>query len=268
MNNPSCFHVFSPSILSGLLTCFVPFLLAACVFLSGCSPLRPVTDPAMDKKAIVLGTAVREFNSQIETSKGTGWIIIKVKETTQKYRVIWAAAFPDRLRMTLLLSGLPVETMIATGQSLAFYSHTGGHESHIIYSKDPDLKKYLNLPVSVSDIVSVLLGRLPVRSFDDAYYLPDDPSLSTVVLQHRHDRQHQYLHFDGNRNIHRITRIDNQGRRLYGIILGDCLSRDFGKLYTKIEMMDKTSRKMTLIITKFVANPEIKASAFMLTEPG
>jgi outer membrane lipoprotein-sorting protein len=222
----------------------------------------------MDKKALIQGTAAREFNRQIETSKGTGWISIKTGETTQTYRIIWAAAFPGKIRMTLLLSGLPVETMIATGQSLVFFSHTGRHSSHTIHSKDPDLKKYLDIPIKLSDIISVLLGRLPVTSFDDAYYLPADPLFRTLVLYHSHDGQHQYLHFDGNRNIHRISRINASGHPLYEIGLDNCNSRDFGRLYTKIKAMDKTGRNLTLVITRFIANPEIKASTFMLTEPG
>ncbi len=252
----------------GFTACFAVLFLMGLFFLSGCAPLRPVTDSAMDKKAFDLCTTAQKVNAHIKTSKGTGWIAIKTKETAQTFRIVWAAALPDRIRMTLLLSGLPVETMIATGHCLIFVSHTGRHQIHTIHSKDPDLKKYLNLGVKLSDIISVLLGRLPVTSFDDAYYLPDDPLFHTIVLSNAFDGQRQHLHFDNDMNIDRISRTNTRGQHLYEIRLGDCLSRDFGRLCTKIEVRDKTGRELTMMITKFAANPEIKASAFVLTEPG
>ena len=82
---------------------------------SGCTPLRPQTDPGLDKKARGLANTVLSLNQEIESSKGTGWIEVKNDTRSAKFKIAWAASAPNRLRITFLAAGHPVETIVATG---------------------------------------------------------------------------------------------------------------------------------------------------------
>jgi len=147
---------------------------------SGCAHRRPDTNPLLDKKAVFLANQARSFNQHIITSKGTGWIRIETKTKKDKFKIAWAAASPHKIRITFLLSGHPVETIIATGKKITFLSHTGEHAKYSYNSKDPNMEDYIHIPVKISEIISILLGRLPVKNFEDAWFSPSDTSLSVI----------------------------------------------------------------------------------------
>lgn len=245
------------------------FLASACVSIfSGCARLRPETDPLLDQKAFFLATRAASFNRNIAASKGTGWARLQAPEKSVKFRMAWAAVFPNKIRITFLSSGLPVETITATGETITFFSHTGAHARHSYHSKDPDMEDYIRVPLKMSEMISVLLGRLPVKPFDDAYFSPADPSLSTVVLNRNGKRAAQYLHFNTDETLDRLQTISTAGTLLYEMNITKYASTDAGLIPVKIEITDMENRKLTLDITNFQANPPIKESMFRLTEPG
>lgn len=236
--------------------------------ISGCSPLRPATDPLQDKQAFFLATRARAFNQDITASKGTGWARLETQTKTETFKIAWAAVFPDKIRITFLLSGLPVETIISTGETITFLSHTGKHSKQLYHSKDPDMMNYIKVRVKMSEIILVLLGRFPLQPFDDAYFSPLDSSLSTITLkQKERSMAAQYLHFDGTR-INGLKSMDNAGKMLYEMTILNYQTHDFGDIPATIEIKDPDNRKLMLELTGFQPNPPVKESVFRLTEPG
>jgi outer membrane lipoprotein-sorting protein len=141
----------------------------------GCALLGLQSGKSSDPRAEKIIHRTQAFNSQITTSKGTGQLTLTRGFRKEKYKIAWAAQSPNRLRMTLLMSGHPVETIAATGQWVTFVSHTGAHKPHSAVSADPDLNPYINIPLRLSELVSLLLGRVPERTFDTAWILPETP---------------------------------------------------------------------------------------------
>ena len=232
---------------------------------SGCAPLRPKTNPLLDKKALVLANQAKSFNQYIIASKGAGWARLETKTTADRFRFAWAAVSPNKIRITFLLSGHPVETIITTGEKMILFSHTGKHSKYSFHSKDPEMKDYFQVPVRMSEIISVLLGRFPVKKFDDAYFSPSDPSLSTVILKQKWKGLTQYLHFSSKGKMISLQSTDNTGKRLYEMMVTEYKTYDFGDIPVKIEIKDLNTRKLTLEITNFQPNPRIKDSIFRLT---
>lgn len=154
MKNRLC-GVFSPLIFLG--TGFI-FLLV----ISGCTPLKPQTDPTLDKKASLLAKSTRSLNQDILSSKGTGWVEVTTHQRKDKFKLAWAAQAPNRLRITLLVSGHPVETIVATGEHVTFISHTGEHPPHTTLSSDPDLEKFIQIPMKLSGLTALQIGRAHV----------------------------------------------------------------------------------------------------------
>ena len=233
---------------------------------SGCASLRPDTNPLLDKKALSFANQARSMNEHITASKGTGWIRLETKTKTDKFRIAWAAVSPDKIRITFLSSGLPIETIIATGKKIIFFSHTGEHSKYSYNSKDPDMKDYILVPVKLSEMIVVLLGRIPVKNFDDAWFSPSDSSLSTIMLKQNWKGVTQSVHFNDKGEIEGLKTTDASGKLLYEMIIIKYKAHDFGNIPVKIEINDKDNRKLTLEITNFLPNPPIKESVFQLTE--
>ena len=250
-----------------LLSSFLIFILFILVF-SGCAPLRPQTDPEMDKEALRLSYQAKSFNQQITASKGTGWATLETQDGTITYKIAWAAVYPNKIRMTFLMFAQPIETIIATGKKVTFFSHTGEHAKRSIESQDPEMETYINVPVKMSEIIATLLGRLPIKPYDDAYFSPSGNDLSFVILHQNLVGPVQELNFTNNQTINQVSSIDRHGKRLYDYNILAFKSYNFGMLPVKIQFIDTKRQKLTLTITNFMANPEVKDSVFMLTDQG
>ncbi|NOX35043.1 MAG: hypothetical protein GXP56_15165 [Deltaproteobacteria bacterium] len=249
--------------LSGLFNIAVVLLV-----LSSCTPIRPATNPLLDKKAFILASRARSLNQHIISSKGAGIARLQTKTRIDKFRLAWAAVFPDKIRITFLVYGQPMETIISTGKKITFVSHTGKHSKYSYNSKNPDLKEYIHVPLKISEIISILLGRLPVKKYNDAYFSPSDSSQSTIILTQSNKRGKQYLHFNAKKQIDGLKYSDSMGKYLYGMTVKKYKTYSFGNIPVKIEIKDKGNRKLTLEITNFQLNPVIKDSVFRLTDQG
>jgi outer membrane lipoprotein-sorting protein len=180
----------------------------------------------------------------------------------------WAAVFPDKIRITFLLSGLPVETIVADGKRVTFFSHTGEHARHTFQGKDPDMENYIRVPVRLSEIIRVLLGRLPVKPFDDAYFSVSDLSLSTVFLRQEWTGITQALHFDGQAKVHKLVSMNRAGNPTVDMTVTRYKTMDSDPIPIQIEIRNQDRAKLTLDILNFQSNPSIKESVFRLTDPG
>ncbi|MBU0463191.1 MAG: hypothetical protein KKE12_06195 [Proteobacteria bacterium] len=235
---------------------------------SGCAPLRPSTNPLLDKKALLFANQAQSFNQHILASKGTGWARVETNTKTDKFKIAWAAVFPNKIRITFLMSGLPIETIIATGEKITFFSHTGEHPKTSYNSKDPDMKNYIQVPIKISEMISILLGRLPVKNFDNAYFSPSDSSLSSIILKQKWKGETQSLCFNDKGKIDGLISTNLSGELLYEMKITQYKTYDFGEIPVTIEIKDMDNRKLILDITSFQANPAIKDTIFRLTESG
>lgn len=183
--------------------------------LAGCAVKKPVTDPAMDKKAGALAVKAREFNSAITTSKGTGRLELTGGGRKESFRIAWAAKAPDRLRLTLMASGHPVETIAADGKKVTFISHTGRHSPHTTLSADPDLDAYIGVPVHLSEMVAILLGRIPAREFDRAWMVPGRERV--IHTNKRYGSRIQELAVDDRDRISHSRLLDRSRALIFGM---------------------------------------------------
>ncbi len=245
-------------------------LYIACVIIlvSGCAVIRPKTDPMLDKRALAFAKQAKSYNQHIIASKGTAWAILRTGTKHEKFKIAWAAGFPNKIRITFLISANPIETIIATGEKITFISHTGAHSRKSYNSKDPDMEKYINIPIKMSEMILILLGRLPITNFDDTYFAPSDPLLSTIVLRQNKKPTAQYLHYNDKKNWDTLWLADYNKALVYK--MKTTAYKIFGSdnIPAKLEIKDNNNRKLTLEIINFISNPSIKESVFRLTDHG
>jgi len=235
---------------------------------SSCTQHRPAGSPVLDKKAFVLASQAKAMNQHIIASKGTGWARVETKTKTDTFKIAWAAVFPNKIRITFLISGNPVETIIATGEKIIFFSHTGEHSKYEYNSKDPDMSDYIKVPIKMSEMILILLGRLPVKTFDNAYFSPSDASLSSISLEKNRMGVIQLLQFNDKGKIDGLKSADRSGKFLYEIKVTQYKTYDFGQLPVTMEIKNMDNQRLILDITRFQANPAIKEDVFRLTESG
>ncbi|MEH0019228.1 MAG: hypothetical protein V6Z89_06225 [Desulfobacter sp.] len=234
--------------------------------LAGCASVSPKTDPVMDKKARRMAEQARDVNSEITTGKGTGQMTLTTPNRQERFKMAWAAGAPNRLRLTLLMSGHPVETIAATGEWVTFISHTGRHKPHSAVSADPDLEPYIDIPIRLSEMVALLLGKVPVRPFDRAWISPDDPD--TILTAKSFSGTLQAIRFTPQGRVDRYRLLDTDRTLIYGVDYTAFRETNEHTIPTAITIADSHGRTLDITLSVVLPNAEVKESVFRLTGSG
>ena len=229
----------------------------------GCAPLEFQVGERTNTSAEDTIKRIQTVNAQILTSKGTGELTLTRGFRREKYKIAWAAQSPNRLRMTLLMSGHPVETIASTGQWVSFVSHTGAHKPHSAVSSDPNLDPYINIPLRLSELVSLLLGKVPERPFDWAWTLPEKPNI--VFASQSFSSKIQEFLTDNAGKLTRYRVVDKQMNIVFGIWYSQFFTRDNFTVPGLITIKDGQQRALEISLKNFMPNIPIKESVFRLT---
>ncbi len=247
---------------------YLPLVLISLALISGCGSLMPKPDPALDKLARGLATQVRSQNQDIESSKGTGWVKLETDTRQDIFNIAWAAVSPNQLRITFLVSGHPFETIVASGKQVTFISHTGEHDIHTTATPDPDLKKFIQLPVKLSELIAILLGRIPVHRFDQAWFEGGITCPSPILLKQNWKPLFQKIQTDPDGMVQQLFFLDQNSDLIYDISYLKHQTFGTNQVPVTLLLQDALGRKIHLHLTRFIPNPPIKESVFQLTETG
>ena len=239
---------------------------ALTLLVAGCMPPKPNTDPSRDAKARAMVMAVREQNAEIATTKGSGQLDLEMGRTRERFRMAWAAQGPDRLRLTLLASGHPVETIAASGEWVSIVSHTGRHTPHHTASTDPDLTPYIGMPVRLSDMVTLLLGRFPLQPFDRAWFVPG--SVDRVRTSRSFSGRVQEISFDDKGRVAAISLLDRDEALVYQIDYTEYQTIEGRVLPKRIFLTTASGRTHDIRLLRILPNAVIKPAVFRLTASG
>jgi len=229
----------------------------------GCALLGYPFGEQTDSHAEDIINHVQTFNAQISTSKGTGELMLTRGFRKEKYKIAWAAQAPNRLRMTLLISGHPVETIASTGQWVTFVSHTGAHKPHSAVSTDPDLGPYINIPLRLSELVSLLLGKMPERPFDRAWVLPEKPGTVFASQSFSSEIQEWLINESGRAIRYRV--LDEDKNMIFGIWYSQFFKRDNFIIPGVITIKNWEQGVIKISMKNIMPNIHIKESVFRLT---
>ncbi len=244
------------------------FLLGATlVLLTGCAGLTPRDARIQDPRAAFLAARVTSINHGLQTFKGTARVTLTEANTSQRFRVAWAAHLPDKIRLTILKSGLPLETILADGTQVFFVSHTGEHSPHRIKASNPSLKPVISMPVRIQEIISLLAGQIPMESFDRATLSTAGPASETTLMLTRKWRGTVgTVRVDPKDQIHGFQRLKNNRDPIYSAERKNLKSYGIHTIPMKTVIYDPSGRTLTLEITSFYPDVPVKESVFSLTE--
>ena len=241
-------------------------LLALLTLATGCAPPKPSTDPFQDTKAMAMAMAAREKNKDIITTKGQGRLTLMLSHGLERFRLAWAAQAPNRLRLTLLSSAHPVETIAASGEWVSIISHTGRHKPQTTPSTDPDLSPYINLPVRLSDMINILLGKFPLHPFDRAWFVPGKSRV--VRTSQNFSSLVQEIQFNDDEKIAVLSLLEKGKSMVLCIEYLRYQAQDGRVIPETMRLTDKDGNSLELTLSRIQPNAEVKPSVFRLTGTG
>ncbi|MBF0572300.1 MAG: hypothetical protein HQK69_00870 [Desulfamplus sp.] len=272
-------------------------MLSLIISIAGCSIRTPYYINGEDNEALNILKKIESINKDIKTSKGTGWITITDielsdedinsssnnnttelninkqrvnRQKSKKFRMAWIASFPDKIRLTLLSAGHPVETILADGNSVTFISHTGRHKTKKISSANPSLKDVVSIPVTIQDILSIFAGRTPISKFDTAEIAQitysSELTDNMLMLKRRWNGQSQNIVLNSD---HKVTSflLMNQNRKLIHSVFNEQFKVfDSFSIPVNVKIKDGDGRLIDFEINNYQPNIAVKANTFILQE--
>jgi len=243
-------------------------ILVCLSLLSGCSLLGK--KPAESLKTRQIVKKIQNTNHDIMTSRGTGNLLLTRNGRTEIFRIAWVAKWPLSLRMTLLSSGIPLETIAADGESVTLVSHTGQHPPHTINRSNPSLAKFISLPVKLGEIIALLTGRIPLKGGEDGIWQMDKQHRSEFIFKNWMGNPTEKIFLNKKNQVIEYWQLSPGTPPVIKLYFN--AFKKFGR-YTiaeKIVFTDVQNRRLLLEITSFSPNISLEdhAQIFHLTDPG
>ena len=253
---------------------FLLIILTCFSLLTGCASIN--FKNKHDINTYNLAKQLSHSNKEIKTAKGLGWLEIKKSDGKAGleliYKIAWIAEPPDKIRITLLSNGFPVETIVSNGENITLFSHTGEHNLKTYSIRNPSLEDILSIPVRIEDIISLLSGQVPIKDFKYAFFDNQDNQfdnndnlLKTIVLKNRSGTGIQKIYIDSGNRIKKYLMTDWKTDPLYKVNFFDFIVIDSVTIPSKLIIQDSLNREVSFKISKFYKNLPVKRSVFNLT---
>lgn len=164
-----------------LIIVFVVFLLVGCSSLFRKTP-KPENLAAMAEARMVL-LALSSQNEKLKNFKGIGKIRIwhKGKKKIDE-KIAWIGSDTAKISIAVLISGYPAIKIASDGKWVYYYETRQEEPLYVKYpATDATLQRIVSVPIKISDIVTLLAGRAPLRDHHSADLHRQDSGLGYVL---------------------------------------------------------------------------------------
>ena len=244
--------------------------------LSSCAAIRPskeLTVTPVERRGQVrkLLSSLRTQNDTLVNFKGIGTITIRQNGLTQfDQRVAWIGEKPLKFSIAVLISGYPAVKFATDGRWL-YYLEVQGQETQFkkISTSDPDLKRLISIPISVSDIIAYLSGRIPLMEFDSITFVQETSNPGPVLLlTDSWWGIRQKIFYD--KTLSEVQRVDvfsRSGALLYRAEVDSTQRvKDF-QVPQQLRLSSDDGVDLQLDIHRYWVNVDVPPSVFVLTPP-
>ena len=253
----------------------IPAFVIACL-LSSCAafkPARELTVTPIERTAQVrkLLSSLQTQNEGLLNFKGIGNVTIRQNGLTQfDQRVAWIGEKPVKFSIAVLISGYPAVKLAADGRWL-YYLEVQGQETRFkkMATSDPDLKRLISIPVSISDVIALLSGRIPLPEFDSVKLIQEISGTQfTVVLSDSWWGIRQKIFYDA--ALSRIQRVEvyrRSGSLRYRAEVESTQRVDGFEVPQRLRLSNDDGIDFLLDIHRYWVNVEVAPEVFILTPP-
>jgi hypothetical protein len=260
-------------------------LLLSVLYLHGCSYWRSggldsFTKDLSAQELIVARTQARKLllaldhvNDDLNTFKGVGKIKLWNKDNSQiAERVVWVGAEPSSFSIVLLISGHPGPRLSTDGKYLYYLDLQNKNNpfKKIRISDDASLEKILSLPITSSDIIELLRGRVPLYKYTSAALVPESFGKEYVlVLGKRWHGVIEKVYLTGdNKSAWKIEVFNAKGRLRYRAEFKNMRDIQGFRVPVRLDISNDTGDGFSLEIDRYLANVSVSPSMFVLKPPG
>ena len=250
--------------------------LIAALLVSGCAVFRPareleITPAEKASEVRDLLAVLKTQNDALRNFKGIGNIQIRQNSRLQlDQRVAWIGEKPVKLSIAVLISGYPAVKLATDGKWL-YYLEVHGQDTTFrkIAASDPSLKKLISIPISSSEIITLLAGQIPMPKFDSAVLMEENtPPGYVLVLKEKWWGVRQKIYYD--QSISEVSRVEvfqRSGALKYRAEIKNRQSINGFQVPLQLRLLTHDGVDCLLMIDRYWVNVDPPPSVFVLTPP-
>ena len=244
------------------------------IIATGCSTLKQRAEgplaTTIPPEAEALFNRLRAQNSRLHSFKGTGRMRIENRNGIQRTRIMWAGYQNEKLRLEIMgATGQPVLSFAYDGERIYLISHTENR----FYSKrssDASLEKLISLPISVSESLDLLAGRVPMEKhlLPTGVHVKEEGEQILVLKSLDRKAGHQKITVDtASGTIRRIEVLDKDERLEYQVEFIQMQNVSGFEVPRELRFSNGSQASLQIVVERFWPNIAIPESLFELDRP-
>ncbi len=249
-------------------------VLMAAVLVAGCA----VLEPRPTAEEIEAAARAREVlfrlenqNNGLKNFKGIGRIRIRHRGQLElNERLAWIGSRPDRLSIVVLVSGFATLKIATDGKWFYYYE---ARSNPPVYKKfragNASLKRLLAVEIKVSDILTLLAGRVPLRDHDQALLAGDSfAGEGVLVLKKRWGGTVEKIYLDeGQWRVRHVEFFNGSGKRTYRVRFEDIYVHNGYELPGRLEISNDDGTEVALEIFRLLTDVDVADAMFIIAPP-
>ncbi|MDI6797413.1 MAG: lipoprotein insertase outer membrane protein LolB [Desulfatibacillaceae bacterium] len=230
-------------------------------FCTSCAGVGPST-PSDGKARALLETLLQE-NAKQHAFNGAGRFGIKEQNSGMSGRILWMGIAPDKLRVEMLNPfGQPIVSASSDGTRVYAFDRAQGR-FHTRPKGRGDLESILGISISVSDMVLLFSGRVPIAGSRARMAAgPGQPNRLEIVDFFGNIRQ-SILFDDDFSRVLETTVYSSASTPAWTAVLDYAGDRAM----PSVKVHDTTGREFYLEVEKFDAAAQVDLAGFVLQPP-
>ena len=240
---------------------------------SACSAMNRLPPEERATAQFEAETVLRQLayaNAPLSTFKGLGHIKIRdLQRPPLSERMAWIAAVPDKLGLVVLAAGRPVVRVAADGQFLYMVDlQDPAHSYAKMRTADASLKRLIHIPITVTDVIALLSGRIPIRDHSRAFLQKDRQSGGWILVLENWWQVVEKIYLGADRrDVHRMEVISADGEVRYWAKFEEMQNVLGYRVPRRLVIGNDTGSRVHLEIEQYLVDVPVTSSMFSLPPP-